>query len=101
MITGDVVHPITGASFSNYSYIAVLIPNGVTVTLNGTSIPSMAGPIILPVGVGRSTSISSTGGQAYLIGVKNFGVTSGNTFGFWEVPLSDDPGNTKGTFSIK
>lgn len=101
MITGDVIHPITGASFSNYYYNGVLIPNGVTVTLNSTILPSMAGPIILPVGVSGPSSISSTGGDAYLIGVKKFGATSGNTFGFWEIPLSNDPGNSTGTFSIK
>lgn len=101
MITGDVIHPITGASFSNYYYNGVLIPNGVTVTLNSTILPSMAGPIIIPVGVSGPSSVSSTGGDAYLIGVKKFGSTSGNTFGFWETPLSNDPGNTKGTFSIK
>ena len=42
MIAGDVIHPITGASFSNYYYNSILIPNGVTVTLNGITLPSMA-----------------------------------------------------------
>lgn len=101
MTTGNVIHPITGASFSNYFYNSILIPNGVTVTINGTTLPSMASPVVLPIGVGSPSSISSTGGQAYLIGVKKFGTTSGNTFGYWETPLSDDPGNAKGTFSIK
>ena len=101
MTTGNVIHPITGASFSNYFYNSILIPNGVTVTLNGTTLPSMASPVVLPIGVGGPSSISSTGGQAYLIGVKKFGATSGNTYGIWETPLSNDPGNTKGTFSIK
>ena len=101
MITGEVIHPITGANFSNYWYIGVLVPNGVTTTIDGTVLPSIAGPIIVPVGVGKSSSISSTGGQAYLIGKKKFCATSGNTFGVWEEPLSSDPGNTKGSFSIK
>jgi hypothetical protein len=61
----------------------------------------MGAPIIIPVGVSKSSSISSTGGQAYLIGKKKFGATSGSTFGVWEEPLSNDPGNTKGSFSIK
>jgi hypothetical protein len=101
MITGDVIHPITGTSFSNYDYVSILIPNGVTTTINGTTLPSMSSPIIIPVGVSKKSSVSSTGGQTYLIGKKILGTTSGNTFGFWENPLSNDPGNTKGTFSIK
>ena len=100
MIAGDVIHPITGASFSRYSYVGVLIPNGVTTTIDGTTLPSMTSPVLIPVGVSGPSSISSTGGQAYLVGVKKFGSTSGTT-GYWENPLSSDPGNAKGTYSIK
>ena len=94
----DVIHPLSGANFSIYWYTNILIPNGVAATVNGTSIPSMASPVILPLGVANSTN---TSGAIYLMGVKKFGTTSGTTIGYWENPLSSDPGNAHGTFSIK
>lgn len=96
-MTGDVIHPLSGSNFSNYWYNAVLIPNGVTATINGITLPSMASPIILPVGL---ASQSSASGAIFLIGNKKFGATSGYT-GYWENPLSNDAGNALGTYSIK
>lgn len=97
-MTGEVIHSLAGSNFSNYSYYAILIPNGVTATINGVSLPSMASAVILPIGLSKQSDAT---GAIFLIGKKIFGATSGNTYGMWENPLSNDPGNAKGTFSIK
>ena len=97
MIQGDVIHPVSGANFSNYWYVGVLIPASTTATINGIAVAPGAAPIILPVGI---SSVSQISGNVFLIGNKKFGSTSGTT-GFWENPLSNDPGNAKGTFSIR
>jgi len=98
MVAGEVIHSVAGSNFTNYSYHAVLVPNGVVAIINGVSLPSMASPIIIPVGISNASLIS---GSVFLIGRKNFGTTSGNTIGVWENPLSNDPGNSAGSFSIK
>lgn len=93
----EIIHPLSGSNFSNYWYTSILIPDGVTTTINGTILPSMSAPIVLPVGLG--TQSDATGG-IFLIGHKKFGATSGYT-GNWEIPLSNDAGNAIGTYSIK
>jgi hypothetical protein len=97
MVTGEVIHAAATANYTSYDYHAILIPNGVVATINGVALPSMASPITIPVGISNSTLIS---GSVFLIGRKKFGATSGTT-GAWENPLSNDPGNSAGTFSIK
>jgi len=97
MISGDVIHPLSGSNFSNYWYNSILVPNGVTAVINGVTLPSMASAVILPIGLSRQADAS---GAIFLIGKKKFGATSGST-GFWENPLSNDAGNAIGTYSIK
>ena len=93
----EIIHPLSGSNFSNYWYTSILIPDGVTTTINGTSLPSMSSPIILPIGLGQQSDATGT---IFLIGGKKFGATSGYT-GYWETQLSNDAGNAKGTYSIK
>jgi len=100
MIQGDVIHTVSGANFSNYWYVGVMVAAGATATINGTAVaPGVGGPITVPVGISSASQISASG-DVYLIGRKKFGATSGTT-GFWENPLSNDTGNAKGTFSIR
>jgi len=98
MVTGEVIHAVASANYTSYDYHAVLVPNGIAVTINDVILPAMAAPVIIPVGVSNGGLIS---GAAFLIGRKRFGATSGTSIGVWENPLSNDPGNSTGTFSIK
>jgi hypothetical protein len=98
MVAGDVIHSVAGSNFRDYYYYEILIPNGVAATINGVVLPAMAAPITVPVGVSNAGLIS---GAVFLIGRKKFGATSGTSIGTWENPLSNDPGNSVGTFSIK
>ena len=98
MVTGEVIHPFASADYTKYYYHAVFLPSGVGATVNGTVIPASTSSTLLPVGI---SSAAGNAGSFFLIGRKKFGATSGNTIGAWENPLSDDPGNTAGTFSIK
>ena len=72
MITGEVIHSLTGSNFTNYYYNAILIPDGVVATINGTVLPVMTAPIIIPVGLSNQSSAS---GDVFLIGNKKFGAT--------------------------
>lgn len=96
-MNGQVIHPLSGSNFNNYWYNSILIPNGVATTINGTSLPAMSSTVILPVGLSKQSDAS---GAIFLIGIKKFGATSGYT-GTWENQLSNDPGNSLGTYSIK
>jgi len=98
MVAGDVIHSVSGSNFMDYYYYEILVPNGVVAIINGVTLPSMASPILLPVGISNASLIS---GSVFLIGRKKFGATSGTSIGTWENPLSNDPGNSVGTFSIK
>ncbi|MCJ7636084.1 MAG: hypothetical protein MUO21_01190 [Nitrososphaeraceae archaeon] len=97
MVTGEVIHTFAAADYTKYSYHAIFLPSGVGATINGTVIPASTSSTLLPVGI--SSTINSSG-SFFLIGRKNFGATSGNTAS-WENPLSNDPGNSTGTYSIK
>jgi|694.fasta_scaffold06365_7 hypothetical protein len=98
MTQGEIIHPVSGANFNNYWYTSILVPSSTSVTINGVTLPTTVGPIILPIGVANASQIS---GNVFLIGGKKFGATSGTTIGFWENPLSSDKGNSPGSFSIK
>lgn len=96
-MTGQIIHALGSANFTAYDYHQILIPNGVAATIYGTVLPSMGAPTILDLGISNSTQAA---GSIFLIGRKKFGATSGTT-GTWENALSNDPGNSAGTYSIK
>ena len=96
-MTAEIIHPLASSNFNDYWYDAILIPNGVAATINGTSLPAMGSALILPIGIAKQSDAS---GNIFLIGRKKFGATSGYT-GTWENPLSNDAGNALGTYSIK
>jgi len=96
-MTGQIIHALGSANFTAYDYHQILIPNGVAATIYGTSLPSMASPTVLDLGISNSSQAS---GSIFLLGRKKFGATSGNTAS-WEDTLSTDSGNSVGTFSIK
>ena len=89
-MTGQIIHSLTGSSFDDYYYYAVLIPNGVACTIYGTSLPSMAAPITIDIGLTKESDVT---GNVFLIGKKKPEVM-GNL-------LSNDPGNADGTYSIR
>jgi hypothetical protein len=96
-MTGEIIHPLSGSNFNDYWYNSILIPNGVSTTINGTTLPTMNSTVILPIGISKQSDAT---GDIFLIGNKKFGATSGYT-GTWETPLSNDSGNAKGSYSIK
>lgn len=98
MVTGEVIHAFGSADYIKYDYHAIFLPSGVGATIAGTVVPASASSSLLPIGI---SSGSGSSGSFFLIGRKRFGATSGNTIGAWENPLSNDPGNSTGTFSIK
>ena len=89
-MTGDIIHSLTGTSFEDYYYFAVLIPNGVACTIYGASLPSMAAPVTINVGISQQSNVT---GNVFLIGRKKPEAMADF--------LSNDPGNADGTYSIK
>lgn len=96
-MTGQIIHALASADFTAYDYHQILIPNGVAATIYGTVLPAMVAPTTLDLGISKASQAT---GNIFLIGRKKFGATDGTTAS-WENALSDDPGNTAGTYSIK
>ena len=62
---GGILHNVSNVDFDNYYYFGVMIPNGATAILNGTTLPSMSAPISFDVSV-----TSASGSGYFLIGRK-------------------------------
>ena len=89
-MTGDIIHSLANSNFDDYYYFAVLIPNGIVCTIYGQSLPSMAAPITVNVGISQQSDVT---GSVFLIGRKKPEAMADF--------LSNDPGNADGTYSIR
>ena len=89
-MTGDIIQPLSGTSFEDYYYFAVLIPNGVACSIYGAGLPSMAAPVTVNVGISNKSDVT---GNVFLIGRKKPE--------YMADLLSNDPGNADGTYSIR
>ena len=89
-MTGDIIHSLANSDFDDYYYFAVLIPNGVVCSIYGQTLPSMAAPITVNVGITQKSDVT---GSVFLIGRKKPE--------YMADLLSNDTGNADGTYSIR